>query len=53
MVLRDGAVAEHGSYEDLLAREGAFAEFLQTYLQEAEEEDEEGGYSRDGSHYAL
>ena len=39
VVLRDGEIVEMGSYEELLGHEGAFAEFLQTYLQEAEEED--------------
>ena len=42
IVLKDGEIVEMGSYEELLGHEGAFAEFLQNYLQEAEEEDSEG-----------
>ena len=41
IVLKDGEIAERGSYEELLTQEGAFAEFLQTYLQEAEDSDSE------------
>lgn len=41
LVLKDGEVVEQGSYEELLAQEGAFAEFLQTYLQEVEADDSE------------
>ena len=44
IVLKDGEIAERGSYEELLTQEGAFAEFLQTYLQEAEEDDSESMY---------
>ena len=35
--MRDGCVSEAGSYDDLLERDGAFAEFIKTYLQETEE----------------
>ena len=37
VVMRDGCVSEAGSYDDLLERDGAFAEFIKTYLQETEE----------------
>lgn len=46
IVLIDGQVSEMGSYEELLSHDGAFAQFLKTYLMqdnenEAEEEDPE------------
>jgi len=34
VVLQDGFVSESGSYEELLAQDGAFADFLRTYLNE-------------------
>ncbi|KAJ1525343.1 hypothetical protein ONE63_010161 [Megalurothrips usitatus] len=40
VVLKDGTVSEEGSYQELMQRKGAFAEFLVQHLQEAEAEDE-------------
>ena len=34
IVLKDGQVTEMGHYEDLLENNGAFAEYLRTYLVE-------------------
>ncbi len=48
VVLKEGQVSEVGTYQELLDNDGAFAEFLRTYLtseeekNEEEEEDEEG-----------
>ncbi len=45
IVLVDGRISEVGSYQELLSKNGAFAEFLKTYLMQEEEEgivDEEG-----------
>lgn len=43
LVINNGEVSESGSYKELLAKKGAFAEFLVQHLQdEAEEEDSEG-----------
>lgn len=39
IVLKDGTVSEMGSYDELLSRNGAFAEFVQQYLVEMEDED--------------
>jgi ATP-binding cassette, subfamily C (CFTR/MRP), member 1 len=39
-VLKDGEVSEHGNYKELLARKGAFAEFLIQHLQEVNDESE-------------
>ena len=45
VVMKDGKVSEIGTYKELLANDGAFAEFLRTYLNESgndsEEDDEE------------
>ena len=44
LVLKDGQISEQGSYEELLSHQGAFAEFIATYLIEADEnEDLEAG----------
>jgi ATP-binding cassette subfamily C (CFTR/MRP) protein 1 len=45
VVLRDGRVTEAGSYDQLMAHDGAFADFLRNYLadrEEGSEENEEG-----------
>ena len=34
IVLKDGAISEAGSYEELLSHNGDFADFLHQYLQE-------------------
>ena len=44
IVLKDGAISEMGTYEELLTRHGAFAEYIQTYLQENDDSDSEGVY---------
>uniref|UniRef100_A0A1B6GCW0 ABC-type glutathione-S-conjugate transporter n=2 Tax=Cuerna arida TaxID=1464854 RepID=A0A1B6GCW0_9HEMI len=40
VVLKEGQVTESGTYKELLAQKGAFADFLVQYLQEAGEEDQ-------------
>ena len=35
--MKDGRVSEAGSYDDLLEGDGAFAEFIKTYLLETED----------------
>ncbi|CAH1777684.1 unnamed protein product [Owenia fusiformis] len=44
VVISDNQISEVGSYEELLSHNGAFAQFLKTYLTQEiqEEEDEEG-----------
>ncbi|KAL3887247.1 hypothetical protein ACJMK2_027191, partial [Sinanodonta woodiana] len=41
VVLVNGEITEVGSYEELLTHDGAFAQFLKTYLRQEEEEDED------------
>lgn len=44
IVLIDGKITEMGTYDELLSHDGAFAQFLKTYLTQEdpdEEEDEE------------
>ena len=41
LVLVDGCISERGTYRELLNKEGAFANFLKTYLEEHEESDDE------------
>lgn len=40
-VLKDGEVSEQGTYKELLAKKGSFAEFLIQHLQEVNEEVED------------
>lgn len=40
VVMDNGSISEMGSYEQLMAHDGAFAEFLRTYLINTESEDE-------------
>ena len=40
VVMTDGHISEYGTYEDLLESNGAFAEFIRTYLNEEEEDSE-------------
>lgn len=40
-VLKDGEISESGAYKDLLAKKGAFAEFLIQHLQEINPEEED------------
>ena len=46
IVLKDGTISESGSYEELLSYNGDFAEFLQQYLQQDEEESDEDPESK-------
>ena len=39
LVMKDGTITENGSYNELLAQKGAFAEFLVQYLSEKKEEE--------------
>ncbi|XP_041474562.1 multidrug resistance-associated protein 1-like isoform X1 [Lytechinus variegatus] len=41
IVIVDGSVSEVGSYQDLLDQNGAFAEFLRNYSQDADEKEDE------------
>ncbi|KAL4216368.1 hypothetical protein ACF0H5_024095 [Mactra antiquata] len=41
VVLSDGVISEIGSYEELMSHNGPFAQFLQQYLQEDDEDDPE------------
>ncbi|XP_036368003.1 canalicular multispecific organic anion transporter 2 [Octopus sinensis] len=41
IVMSDGSVSEEGSYDELISHNGAFAQFLLTYLNEAEDSDPE------------
>ena len=44
LVLKDGQISEQGSYEELISHQGPFADFVATYLKEADEgEDQEAG----------
>ncbi len=44
VVLTDGRITEQGTYQDLLSRRGPFADFVTTYLTEADEfSDEDEG----------
>lgn len=41
IVMSGGKISEMGSYQELLARDGAFAEFLRTYASAEQEQDPE------------
>lgn len=41
IVMSGGKISEMGSYQELLARDGAFAEFLRTYASTEQEQDPE------------
>ena len=41
VVMKDGEISEIGGYEELLERQGAFSEFIHTYLAENQEDLEE------------
>ena len=46
--MKDGSVAEEGTYEQLLEHDGAFAKFIKTYITEHNSDsdsDEEGKIS--------
>ena len=36
MVMQDGRISESGTYHELLLKDGNFADFLSTYLEEEE-----------------
>ena len=40
VVMDNGKISEVGSYEQLMAHDGAFAQFLRTYLVNTESDDE-------------
>jgi ATP-binding cassette, subfamily C (CFTR/MRP), member 1 len=40
IVLKEGEVSEVGTYQELIAKKGAFAEFLLQHLQEREDDSE-------------
>ena len=40
IVLKNGEISEQGTFEELLAKEGEFQEFLLQYLSEGNDEDE-------------
>jgi len=48
VVIVDGKISEAGSYEELLSQDQAFAQFLRTYLQQQDSEDED---DEDGLYY--
>jgi len=41
LVLVSGEISEEGSYEELLSRDRAFAQFLRTYLQQQDSDDDD------------
>ena len=41
IVMRDGGISETGTYQELLNHNGAFADFLRTYLNDTEDAEEE------------
>ncbi|KAF2879992.1 hypothetical protein ILUMI_26180, partial [Ignelater luminosus] len=41
IVLKDGEISEAGTYQQLMDKKGAFSEFLQQYLNEANEKEDE------------
>ncbi|EHH60189.1 hypothetical protein EGM_11506 [Macaca fascicularis] len=46
IVMSGGKISEMGSYQELLARDGAFAEFLRTYASAEQEQDPEDNGSK-------
>ncbi len=51
VVLVDGQISETGSYQELLDKNGAFAEFLRNYL--TQEEEDETELDPEGTYYIL
>ena len=41
VVLVNGTISEAGTYDELISHNGAFAEFIRTYLTEIEEEEDQ------------
>ena len=44
IVMKDGEISEIGSYEELLKRNGSFAEFLKEFINENEPSGSDGVY---------
>lgn len=40
LVMKDGRISECGTYAELIKQDGPFAEFMRTYLNELDEEDD-------------
>ncbi|KAJ3614828.1 hypothetical protein NHX12_018398 [Muraenolepis orangiensis] len=49
LVLVDGEITESGSYQELLSRHGAFADFIHTFANSERKESAESGIQRAGS----
>ena len=45
VVLSDGRVSEEGSYEDLLQKNGAFADLLKTYFNDENQNDSDDKFT--------
>ena len=41
MVMDNGTISEAGTYEELMQSKGAFSQFLETYLLQEDEDDNE------------
>ena len=41
VVMTDGRISEMGSYDELLSHDGHFAQFLKTYLQQSNDDEDE------------
>ena len=41
--MKDGRISEQGTYQQLLANKGEFQNFLEQYIAEGDEEDEDQG----------
>ena len=48
VVLKDGEISEVGSYRELMARKGAFSEFLLQHLEECAEDTDDGNFFSEG-----
>ena len=46
IVFKDGVISEMGTYDELLNHQGAFAEYITTYLQETEGDSETDSESK-------
>ncbi|KAK3724345.1 hypothetical protein QZH41_010856, partial [Actinostola sp. cb2023] len=53
IVLQGGRISEVGTYDELQANQGAFAEFLKTYANRKQDEEEEGDVIKDSSNQLL
>lgn len=50
IVLIDGKITEMGTYDELLSHDGAFAQFLKTYLTQENPDEEEDEESKNNFH---